>query len=464
MNSEAYTKSEYYWYAAGSVVLGGLILAPLMSFYISRFVPLEFPPSFSQILFASSILSILHVGSIDRVSGQFNFTYFFKMLIFFNLMAVAAYYGGDGRKSAVLLMPGVLVIVVYWVCGEFTLALTRTLAKKEDKDSRRAEARKNLKHFGVGFGVLVGFVVVSSFFVGAEQFFTSDSKPILVRVSFANDLSSREVLSLYQGMERQAIAINEVSAVNARIGKAPNPQADIARLYSVEFLIEISLHEEWQTRTAKTALSAKLLEVFQHPAAQSRLVTNIEPLIPELSSFARSELRFRLDQDVVRNLNMNEAYANEEVAALLRLAPAGVGFDELMGLNMLARDGIAIPISKIGHFEQVEVAIDAAELLPGSWQPFALTNDRSRGYLIEVSLTRLYQYGLTISEVERKVNLFVDNLPGGLDEHSLSEMILIQDAESSLLLGDIARVDQVFVSENLKGAGEKGYQIQWSKY
>ena len=35
MNSAAYTKSEYYGYAAGSVVLGGLILAPLMSFFIS---------------------------------------------------------------------------------------------------------------------------------------------------------------------------------------------------------------------------------------------------------------------------------------------------------------------------------------------------------------------------------------------------------------------------------------------
>ena len=58
------------------------------------------------------------------------------MLIFFNLMALAAYFGGDGGESAVLLVPGVLVIVVYWVCGEFTLVLTRTLVNKEGKDSR----------------------------------------------------------------------------------------------------------------------------------------------------------------------------------------------------------------------------------------------------------------------------------------------------------------------------------------
>ena len=106
--------------------------------------------------------------------------------------------------------------------------------------------------------------------------------------------------------------------------------------------------------------------------------------------------------------------------------------------------------------------IDSAKLLPGSWQPFALAPDRSRGYLIEVSLGRIYQYGLTISEVERKVNLFVDSLPAGFDGHSLSDMTLIQDAESSLRLGDIARVDQVLMLENPKGAGEKGYRIQWS--
>ena len=462
MKSAAYTKSEYYGYAAGSVILGGLILAPFMSFYISRLVPLEFPPSFSQILFASSILSILHVGSIDRVSGEFNFTYFFKMLIFFNLMALVAYFGGDGRESAVLLVPGVLVIVVYWVCGEFTQALTRTLVNKEGKDSERENVLRNLKHFGAGVGLLVGFVVVSSFFVDAEQFFSSDSKPILVRVSFANDLSRPEVLSLYQRMERQALSMKEVSAVNARVGKAPNPQADIARLYRAEFLIEVSLHEEWQTRAAKTALSEKLLGLFQHPATQSRLVTNIEPLIPEPSSSAHRELRFRLNQEVVRKLNMNEAYAREEVASLLRLAPAGVRFAELMDLKILTQDGLVIPIRKIGDFEQVEVDIDSAKLLPGSWQPFALTNDQSRSYLIEVSLGRIYQYGLTISEVERKVNLFVDSLPAGFDEHSLSDMTLIQDAESSLRLGDIARVDQVLMLENPKGAGEKGYRIQWS--
>jgi hypothetical protein len=461
MNSEAYTKSEYYWYAAGSVVLGGLILAPLISFYISRFVPLEFPPPFSQILFASSILSILHAGSIDRVSGEFNFTYFFKMLIFFNLMALAAYFGGDGRKSAVLLVPGVLVIVVYWVCGEFALALTRTL-KTGDKDSERADVQRKLKHFGAGVGLLVGFVVVSSFFVDAEQFFSSDSKPVLVRVSFANDLPRREVLSLYQRMERQAAGMKEVSAVNTRMGKAPNQQADIARLYSTEFLIEISLHEEWQTRTAKSALSEKLLKLFEHPVALSRLVTTIEPLIPAQSSSPAKELRFRLDHGVVSKLNINEAYVSEEVASMLRLAPSDVRFNDLMDLKILTQDGNAIPIRAIGDFEQVEVKVDSAMLLPGSWQPLPLTNDRSSGYLIEVSLGRLYQYGLTISEVERKVNSFIDALPGGLDEHSLSDITLIQDAESSLRLGDIARVDQIFMPESPKGVGGKGYRIQWS--
>jgi len=453
MASVELKRSEYWGYAAGSVLLGGILLGPLISFYISRLIPVEYPPTYFDILFASSILSILHFGSLDRVSGKFDLSYFVKMLIFFNLMALAAYFSG---KRVIFLVPGLLLIAVYWVCGEFFLTLIRS---RNGHQSANRQGR--LKRFSIGLTALVGFVVVSSFFVDSDEFFTSDAKPILVRATFPLETTRREQRLIHQNMQSRILGLSEVSTVETKIGVAPTAAVSESRHYSAEMLFEITLHEKWQLKDSKKTLSEKVINLLQYPKVEVRLVKAIEPLIPELSENRTKEIRFKLNQELVRKIKQDEQFAKEEIQSLLKHAPASARPQDLMALNVMMRNGLILPISAIGDFELVEVSTDSTNLLPGTWQPMSEFRDENNGYMIEISLDHLYQYGLTFSEVEQKIKAAFDNVQGSMDQKTLNHLSLRKVDKNILRLADVAKITLRGGSDNADGERKKKYRVQW---
>jgi len=458
MSSVELKRSEYWGYAAGSVLLGGVLLGPLISFYISRLIPVEYPPTYSDVFFASLILSILHLASLDRISGKFNFPYFIKMLLFFNLMALAAYFGG---KRVIFLVPGVLLIAVYWVCGEFVLAIIRSKSDGDRKDSQSASTQSRLKYFGVGFAALVGLVIVSSFFVDSEEFFTLDAKPILVRATFLVATSRQEQRLIHQEMQSRILGLPGVSSVKTKIGVAPRAAVQLSHHYSAELLLEITLDEQWHLKESKKVLSSKVIKLLQFPRIEARLVKAIEPLIPELSANTAKELRFKVNQEAVMKFNLDELFAKEEILSLLKHAPASARQQDLMNLNIMMRDGRIIPIRTIGNFELVETLLDSTSLLPGTWQPISKTKDEKIGYMVEMSLERLYQYGLTFSEVEQKIKAAFDNVQDSLDQETLNNLSLRKVDKNILRLADVATITLGIGLENADGEGEKKYRVQW---
>lgn len=439
-------------------MLGGVLLGPLISFYISRLIPVEYPPTYSDILFASSILSILHFSSLDRISGKFDLSYFVKMLIFFNLMALAAYFSG---KRVIFLVPGVLLIAVYWVCGEFVLELIRSQSDTGSNGYQSANAQGRLKSFSIGFAALVGFVVVSSFFVAPDEFFTSDAKPVLVRATLPIETTRREQRLIHQDMQSRILGLSEVSTVETKIGVAPNGAVHEPRYYSAEILFEITLHEKWHLKDSKKTLSEKVIKKLQYPRVEVRLVKAVEPLIPELSATKTKEIRFKLNQELVRNIKQDEQFAKEEIQSLLKHAPANARPQDLMALNVMMRKGLILPISAIGDFELVEISPDSKNLLPGTWQPISEFRDENNGYMIEISLDRLYQYGLTFSEVEQKIKAAFDNVQGSMDQKALNHLSLKKVDENTLRLADVAKITLRSGLENADGEAKKKYRVQW---
>jgi hypothetical protein len=459
MASVELKRSEYWGYAAGSVLLGGALLGPLISFYISRLIPVEYPPSYSDILFASSILSILHLASLDRISGKFNFPYFIKILLLFNLMALAYYFGG---KRVVFLAPGVLLIAVYWICGEFVLALIRCKVNGDREGSQSVSVPNRLKTFIVGFAALAGFVIVSSFFVDSEEFFTLDAKPVLVRVTFPVATSQQNQRLIHKEMQSRILELPEVSSLKTRIGVAPSAAVQLSHYYSAELLIEITLHEQWQLKELKRILSNKIIKLLKKPGIEAKLVKVIEPLIPELFVNTAKELRFNVNQKYVRTLNLDELFVKEEIQFLLKHAPADARQQDLMNLNIMIRNGLIIPISAIGNFELVEVLLDSTDFFPGTWQPISKTKDENFGYMVEISLDQLYQFGLTFSEVEQKIKAVFDNVQGSLDQETLNRLSLGKVDKNVLRLADVARITLGIGLENANGEGKNKYRVQWS--
>lgn len=458
MESAELKRSEYWGYAAGSVLLGGMLLGPLISFYISRLIPIEYPPTYTDILFASSILSILHFSSLDRVSGKFDVSYFVKMLIFFNLMALAAYFSG---KRVIFLVPGLLLIAVYWVCGEFFLAFIRSQSGTDSSGHQSANAQGRLKRFSIGLTALVGFVVVSSFFVDSDEFFTSDAKPILVRATLPIEANQREQRLMHQDMQSQILELPEVSTVETKIGVAPNFDVSKSRHYSTEMLFEITLHDKWHLKDSRKSLSEKIIKRLQYPGVEVRLVKFIEPLIPALPANKAKELKFRVNQESVKSIKQDERFVEEEIQSLLKHAPANARPQDLMALNVMMRNGVVLPISAIGDFELVEVSLDSTTFLPGTWQPISEFRDENNGYMIEISLDRLYQYGITFSEVEQKIKAAFDNMQGSMDQETLNHLSLRKVDKNVFRLADVAKITLGSGLDNAGGEENKKYRIQW---
>lgn len=461
MEPVALKRSEYWGYVAGSVLLGGMVLAPLIFFYLSRLIVTEFLPTFSQVFFASLFLSVMHVASLDRISGEFNFFYFLKMVVVFNLLALAAYYGSARQESVTLLLPGVLSIVVYWVCGEFVVALVRVMSNKVTEDVPSASTRSKLWRFSGGMSVLLGFVITGSFLVDSEQFFVRDAKPILIRSSFDYSLPRREIASIYGDFESQALALPEVKMVNARVGVAPESNSEFANRYGSELSIEITLHEEWQTKIAKKEIAGNLKKMLYQPGLINRLVAAIEPPVPVIPENGVTELKFIPDQTILQAMNLKAPFVSEQITSLIRLAPNVLQPNELLNLGLLTKDGNIIPIKEIGRFELVLRKLKTVSLAPGNWREITLTEEKAKGYLIELSLNRLYQFGLSVSQAEEIIDAAMEHVANDFDQQSIVGIPLAESFGEMVKLGDIASVHYV---DNLKRQNQKdakSYRIQW---
>ena len=315
----------------------------------------------------------------------------------------------------------------------------------------------------VGVAAIVSLLVWTFVFsVDSEQFFVGDTEPIFIRLTFMNDIPKQVISSVYKKFEIEALELPEVKNIDAQVGAAPEGRADLARWYSSELMVQIALHEEWQTKVAKAELVARVEKLFHYPGLKIKFVKTVERPIPEFIPRTYTAIEFSPDQTILKELNIDQAYLSEELAVLLRLAPEVFRAEDLLNLYHPTLEGILIPLGAIVKFNTVEVELDLGDLKPGSWQAINSAEKRMEGYLIEISLDHLQAFGLSIVKVEKKVKSALEIIQGSIDQQSLGSIPLVKLSGNTVLLRDIATVDRV--NELTKPQGEEGkrYQLIWT--